>query len=60
MLRLTEDRARFLDSSFLRRVREASHYELVLMQRAHVSLGCENYYGRCWKCAAIARGFGSR
>lgn len=55
-----EQRSRDLDLSFIRRAREASRHELILMRRAHLNLGCEDYYGECWKCACLARAEGKR
>jgi hypothetical protein len=46
-----------LSSSFIRRARSASYWELQLMKRAHINLGCEPVFGmfRCWKCEVIRR-----
>lgn len=50
-----QQRARELDSGWLRRLREASAHQLQLIAKAHAVMGCEELYGECWKCAAIKR-----
>lgn len=54
-----ESRARELDLSFIRRVREASRHELRLIKRAHLMVGCDFVFGSedfgCWKCALIGK-----
>lgn len=54
-----EERSRELDIGWLRRVREASYWELQLMKRAHLNLGCDLVFGSedfgCWKCEALKR-----
>lgn len=55
-----------LDRSFIRRAREASRHELLLMRRAHQNFGCEpvDFGGGqvfdCWKCEVLARQEGRR
>lgn len=59
---LVESRSAELDRSFIRRARSASRHELLLMKRAHASLGCCPVFGQyeCWKCAALKRQDGRR